>query len=222
MWIIPLAVVVGPFALYTLYTLFIALRLVSVARQLERACAPRQLRVAWELFWMLPVDYVDPIVLTIILHRGERRFSYTQFWSTLSLWRFTHVKVKPLALSSHVRGRVAIDPKDSSNGAVPVHMGPGEVEVHAFGDEAMDARYRLREEAEKKNGPDAIALLCSAFADPDVQAHMAAFGGTLSFERGHLTVLPGYRGVSFLDGIEQVARLADALDGAVKGRGPYR
>jgi hypothetical protein len=35
-------------------------------------------------------------------------------------------------------------------------------------------------------------------------------------------VKPGSRGAPFLDGIEQVARLADALDGAVKGRGPYR
>jgi hypothetical protein len=220
MWIIPLAVVVGPFALYALYTLFVVLHLVIVARRLERACAPRQLRVEWELFWMIPVDYVDPVVLTITLHRGERRFSYTEFRSSLKLWRFTRVKVEPLALCNHLRGRVAIEPKDDP--LLAVYMKPGEIEVHTFGVEAMDARYRLREETTKKNGPDAIALLGSAFADPDVQTHMDAFGGSLAFEYGYLTVKPASRGAPFLDGIEQVARLADALDGAVKGRGPYR
>lgn len=220
MWIIPLAVVVGPFALYALYTLFVALHLVIVARRLERACAPRNLRVAWELFWMPPVDFVDPFVLTITLHRGERRFSYTEFRSSLSLWRFTRVKVEPLALCGHLRGCVAIERKDDPLQAV--YMKPDKIEIHTFGAEAMDARYRLREETTEKNSPDAIALLCSAFADPDVQTHLDAYGGSLAFQYGYLTVKPACRGASFLDGIEQVARLADALDGAVKGRGPYR
>jgi hypothetical protein len=222
MWKVAVAVVVGLPALYVLYTLWITLRLVIEAWRLKRRCAPRRLKVEWKLFVLFPVDLVEPIVLTVTLHRGERRFSFTLFRSLISDWRFTRVKVETLALSNHLCGRVAVEPKDDPYGIEAVYMPKDQVEVHTFGSEEMDARYRLREDTSRRNAPHNLALLCSAFTHPDVRTQMDAFGGSLAFEYGYMSVTPGSRDQPFLDGIEQVARLADALDDAVKGTGPYR
>jgi hypothetical protein len=222
MWKVAVAVVVGVPAIYLLYTLFVVLRLVIEARRWKRACAPRLLTVDWRLFTLFPVDIEDPITLTITLHRGERRFSFTVFRSILSSSgsRFTRVKVEPIALSKHLGGRVSIESKHDPYGSV--YMPKDGVEVHTFGNEELDAVYSLREDTSRRRGPNNLALLCSAFTDSDVRAHMAAYGGSVAFEYGHMTVVPGAREKPFLDGVEQVARLADALDDAVKGAGPYR
>jgi hypothetical protein len=222
MWKIAVAVVLGLLAVYALYTLFVVLRLVIEAWRLKRKCAPRRLKVVWELFVLFPHDIEDPITLAVTLHCGERRFSFTVFRSFISDFRFTRVRVEPLVLSKHLRGRVAIEPKDDPHGLEAVYMPKDQVEVHTFGIEEMDARYRLREQTSERNAPHNLSLLCSAFAHPDVRTQMAAFGGSLAFEYGYLSVTLGSRDTPFLDGVEQVARLTDALDDAVKGTGPYR
>jgi hypothetical protein len=222
MWKFLVAIVVGLPALYALYALLVTLRLVIEAWRWERMCAPRRLSVEWGLFTMFPVDIEDPVVLNVTLHRDERRFSFTVFQSLISDYRFTRVKVEPLAISSHLCGRIAVEPKDDPNGMEAVYMPEGQVEVHTFGIEEMDARYRLREETSRRNAPDKIALLCSAFGREDVRTQLAAFGGSLAFEYGHMAVTLGSRNRPFLDEVEQVARLADALDDAVKSTGPYR
>jgi hypothetical protein len=222
MWQALIAVVVGIPALYVLYTLQVMLRLAIEAWRLRTMCAPRGLRLEWSFFVMFPVDLEDPVTLDVTLVRGERRFSFTVFRSMISDYRFTTVRVKPLVILKHLCGRVAIEPKADPGGYEAVYMPPDKVEIHTFGIEEMDARYRLREETTKRNAPDKIALLCSAFRHPDVLTEMFAFGGSLAFQFGCMSVTPGSRDKPFLDGIEQVARLADALDDAVKVSGPYR
>jgi hypothetical protein len=221
MWKVLVAVVVGLPAAYVFYTLLVVLRLVIEAWRWKRMCAPRGLKVEWTLFVMFPVSIEDPVSLVVTLHRGERRFTFDVFRSLLSIgYRFTRVTVEPIALSKHLCGRVAVEPKDDPHGAV--YMRPDQVEVHTFGIEEMDAHYRLREETSRRDAPNNLALLCSVFTHPDVRSQMAAFGGGLAFERGYLSVTPSHGNKPFLDGIEHVARLADALDDAVKGTGPYR
>ena len=118
MWKVALAVLLGLPALYGLYTLYVVLRLVLEARRWKRRCAPTGLKVGWKLFVMFPDDLEDPISLILTLHRGERRFSFNLFRSLLSSVRYTHVKVEPIALSKHLRGRVAIEPKGDKHGTV--------------------------------------------------------------------------------------------------------
>lgn len=222
MWKVVVAVVVGIPALYGLYTLFVVLRLLLEARRLERACSPRRLGIDWKLFVMFPVDLEDPISLTVTIRVGERRFSFNVFRSLMSDYQFTRVKAEPVALAKQLGGRAAVDPRDNENGPGAAYIPADRVAPHAFGTEEADARYILREDTGRKCSPDGLALLCSAFARSDVRAEMAAYGGSLTFEYGYLTVLPASRDKPFLDGIEQVARLVDALDDAVKGAGPYR
>lgn len=219
MWKTAVVVLVGIPAAYLLYTLLVVLRLVIEAWRLKRACAPRRLAVEWALFWMFPDDIEDPAVLTVTLRKGERRFSFTVFRSSISDYRFTRVTVEPIALCEHLRGRVSVETKDTKYGTI--YMPDDQTAVHTFGIEELDARYDLREDT-RKDAPNNIALLCSAFARPDVRAALSAFGGSVGFEYGHLAVAPGAREKPFLDAIEQVAHLADALDDVVKVTGPYR
>ena len=101
-------------------------------------------------------------------------------------------------------------------------MPKDQVEEHTFGIEEVDAHYRLREDTSRKSDLNDISLLCSVIAHPDVRTQLFAYGGSVAFEYGHMTVTPGWLDKPFLDGIEQTARLADALDDAIKGAGVYR
>lgn len=217
-----LVIVLGVPVVYAVYTLVIMLRAMLELRRLRRECAPRRLEVRWDPFVMFPDDMEDPIVLHVTLRRGEREFSFTIFPSMASERQFTRVKVEPLTLCKRIGGRVAVEPKDDPSGFEAVYMPKENVLEHTFGREEVDARFRLREDTSRPGAPEDLMLVCQVITRPEVWAELSAYGSSLAFEFGYMSVSPGRRAPSFLDGIEQVARLSDALDDAVKGTGPYR
>lgn len=222
MWTVVVAILAGVPAVYALYVTVIMLRAMVALKRLSRECPPRRFEVAWEPFVMFPDDMEDPLVLHVTLRRGARGFSFTIFPSMASSFRFTRVKVEPLTICKHLSGRVAVEPKDDPVGLEAVYMPKETVVVHSFGREEVDARYRLREDTSRPRAPDELTRISDAIARPEVWAEVAAFGGSLAFEYGYMSVSPARGGVTFLDGLEKVARIADALDDAAKGAGPYR
>lgn len=217
-----LAILLGPPALYLLYTLFVVLRLRAHARRLEQQCIERDYKLESSFFVMFPSDLEDPLILNVTILRGQRRFSFTLFHSLLSDARFRRVRVEPIALSKRLGGRIAVEPKNDSLKLEQVYIPEDSIALHTFGNQSLDAHYHLREDTSKPVSPEGLALLCSALADPETKARLDAYGGSLAFEYGYMSVSPGRGGKPFLDGIEDVGQLADALDEAMKTTGPYR
>lgn len=222
MWKWIIALLLGLPALYLLYTLYIVLRLRIEVGRLIQPCAARGYGLEWQFYTMFPGDIEDPIILNVMIKRDKRCFSFTLFGTLLSNFRYTRVKIEPLVLFQYLQGRIAIEPKAGS--AIDhIYIPEGRVKIHHFGIESMDQRYQLREDTNYPVSPEGLSVLCEAFGDAELKARLDAYGDSIAFEYGpSMSLSPAREDQSFLDGIERAGQLADALDAAVKGGGPYR
>jgi hypothetical protein len=206
--VIVAAVAVG----YPLYALWVVARLVRFARSFARECAARGLGLRWSL---TRLGLVTPFLLELVIEREQRRFRLST--SRRSHLPFTDVHVEPLRLCEELASRISINPNDDlDRGMGSYYLERGEAELLPLGLESLDATYRICQEIRwpKKNTPAAIALVRATFASPAVQDRMRAYGGWFAIDHQELTARPGTRSAAFLDGLEQVALLADALDAA--------
>ncbi len=219
-WII--ALVLGLPALYLLYTLYIVLRLRIEVGRLIQPCAARGYGLEWDYYTMFPDDVEDPIILNVRITRDKRCFSFSLFGTLLSNFRYTRVNVKPLAICQYVQGRIAIEPK-SDSAIDHIYIPEERIKTHSFGIESMDQRYQLREDTDYPVSAEGLTILSEAFSDTELKSRLDGYGGSIAFESGKsMGVSPTRDDQNFLDGIERAGQLADALDAAVKGRGPYR
>jgi hypothetical protein len=224
MWTVAL-IVGGIVGAYLVYVLLVVLRLRAVARWLARELEPRGFTVESHLSTL---DLEDPYCLSVELRRNGHTFSFPVFRALTTIWpswEFVRIEIEPLLLLREAGAALHLhfDAKDDPITTIgSIYLAAGKAETLTLDVEDLDARYLVIEEKSQRNSPEALSLVRATFAHPDVRALLLEFGGHVALKYGALTLAPARGDASFIDGIERAARLADALDAAVKGGAVYR